>query len=684
MNENNGTELIPILNELVDVLDKDGLRYLYDRIYRQLEKKQDKGELIGKKGIGEHAEVFNNIENNVAIGKYAHTKGGLTVAAGYASYAEGSNNISGMIHENIFEVISVNKENNSFTINNPNSKTFESDKDLIAIKINKTAGNTIHKFTIKSYDSNSNTVYINENTLLDYDYISILYDTSASHAEGFNTRALGYCSHAEGEETEALNNCAHVEGYQTQASGICSHAECQNTLASGICSHAEGYQTQAIGGFSHAEGQKCKAIGNLSHVEGYKTNASSNFSHSEGFINLSGYIGYSVFNIINVDKQNNSFTIDNPNNSLFELNDKIYLYGYWTDNIEVYTVKEYNESTNTIYINEQIIDHVYYYIFKYGTESSSSHSEGSFTKAIGADSHSEGNSTIAVGMFSHAANHATIANTRYMTAIGIYNKLTLDGFDKYNETNDLFVIGNGSSEENRSNIFRVHTTDGCFSTKAFQSTGADYAEFFLWEDENPTNEDRVGLFVTMNGEKIRLASPEDDYIVGIISGDPSVIGDVHDDQWHNMYLKDIFGRPIMEYREEPDEIISMEVPNPEYEAAMSARMNNPEMVSITKEDGSEIPPTITETHTIPGAKGNFMKVNPDYDPSQTYIPRSQRPEWGCVGMMGKIVMIDDGTCQVNGYAWSGENGVATHAPSKTKFRVMSRLDDTHIKVVIVP
>ena len=53
-------------------------------------------------------------------------------------------------------------------------------------------------------------------------------------------------------------------------------------------------------------------------------------------------------------------------------------------------------------------------------------------------------------------------------------------------------------------------------------------------------------------------------------------------------------------------------------------------------------------------------------------------------MMGKIVMIDDGTCQVNGYAWSGENGVATHAPSKTKFRVMSRLDDTHIKVVIVP
>lgn len=55
--------------------------------------------------------------------------------------------------------------------------------------------------------------------------------------------------------------------------------------------------------------------------------------------------------------------------------------------------------------------------------------------------------------------------------------------------------------------------------------GADYAEYFEWEDGNPENEDRTSLFVSIvNGtRKIRKAMEGDD-ILGITSIDASVIG----------------------------------------------------------------------------------------------------------------------------------------------------------------
>ncbi|QZN78945.1 hypothetical protein K5K90_25830 [Paenibacillus sp. DR312] len=42
-------------------------------------------------------------------------------------------------------------------------------------------------------------------------------------------------------------------------------------------------------------------------------------------------------------------------------------------------------------------------------------------------------------------------------------------------------------------------------------------------------------------------------------------------------------------------------------------------------------------------------MNPQYDPLQTYVSRLERPEWVAVGMMGKHLIRDDGTCRENGY-----------------------------------
>ena len=278
-----------------------------------------------------------------------------------------------------------------------------------------------------------------------------------------------------------------------------------------------------------------------------------------------------------------------------------------------------------------------------------SHAEGYNTTANGYWSHSEGSNSIANGAGSHAGGYHTIASGNYQTAIGKLNKESTSVLD-------IFIIGNGDNG-GRSNCLRVGSFDGVHSNSSYSSTGADYAELFQWLDDNSKKEDRVGLFVTLDGEKIRVAQPKDDYILGVVSACPSVLGDVYDDDWNGRWEKDIFGRIIFEEVEVPEETI--EIPDPE----------NPEQ-TITK--------VIQEAHTE-----IRQKLNPNYDPTQEYIPRSERPEWDAVGMMGKLVVIDDGTCKGNGWCTVGNGGIATSSEKQTKFRVMTRLDKTHIKIMIL-
>ena len=198
----------------------------------------------------------------------------------------------------------------------------------------------------------------------------------------------------------------------------------------------------------------------------------------------------------------------------------------------------------------------------------------------------------------------------------------------YVENEDkIFTLGNGSSST-ASNCFYIATNGNVHASgNVTSSNGADYAEYFEWEDSNINNEDRRGLFVTLNGDKIKLASKDDTYILGIISGNPTVIGDSADLYWKDQYKRDIYGS------------------------------------CIHSED--------TYNHLV---------LNPDYDPDKEYIPRSDRKEWDPVGLTGKLICIDDGTCEVNGYCYPSTNGIGTK--SDHGYRVMKRIDNTHIQVLV--
>ena len=244
---------------------------------------------------------------------------------------------------------------------------------------------------------------------------------------------------------------------------------------------------------------------------------------------------------------------------------------------------------------------------------------------------------------------ATIFGGEYLNVNSSYSVALAGKYNNHN-SDDVLTIGWGSSEIARANLFKI-SNNGNASLKGTltQNTNADYAEYFEWKDSNPNSEDRVGRFVTLDGDKIQLADSTDDYIVGVISGAPAICGDGAEDVWSKMVVTDIYGRPQFEtiHHEE-----------------------------VLDDKGKVISPAHDTVE---------FKVNPDYDPSKEYIPRSKRPEWATVGMMGKLIVIDDGTCEVNGYATVSDkgDGTATAATpdSLDKYRVLSRLDETHVKVL---
>ena len=295
-----------------------------------------------------------------------------------------------------------------------------------------------------------------------------------------------------------------------------------------------------------------------------------------------------------------------------------------------------------------------------------SHAEGGFAEARNNYSHAEGYHTTASGDSSHAEGYYTTALMN-QHAQGHYNNTTTATPNSTSGTSDgtAFVIGNGSSGS-KSNAFRVTGKGVIYATNATVQTGADYAEYFEWSDGNPNEEDRVGYFVTFdedNPEKIRIAS-KDDYILGIVSGMPNIIGN-GDECWKQRYILDDFGRYIeetFEYDVEVPEVVEKEVEDEE-----TGETKIVEEVVIHKE-------------TKIGTK---WKENPEYDPTQPYIPRDKRAEWSATGMLGVLSVYDDGTCQVNGYCKVADGGIATACEKgEGAYRVIKRVTDNIVKVVL--
>jgi len=133
------------------------------------------------------------------------------------------------------------------------------------------------------------------------------------------------------------------------------------------------------------------------------------------------------------------------------------------------------------------------------------------------------------------------------------------------------------------NEFNLRGDGNAYADGSWNGGGADYAEYFEWKDGNTSDEDRVGISVKLDGDKIVASSDSDNAsdIIGVISANPSITGDSAWNKWNEKYLKDDYGR--------------------------------------YKLDGN-----------------GERTLNPNYDKEKTYIAREDRKEWDVVGLMGKL------------------------------------------------
>ncbi|MCL1914900.1 MAG: hypothetical protein FWG10_13765 [Eubacteriaceae bacterium] len=253
--------------------------------------------------------------------------------------------------------------------------------------------------------------------------------------------------------------------------------------------------------------------------------------------------------------------------------------------------------------------------------------------------------TEALGDSSHSSGYGTVAQNAFSTAIGRFNAKAAPG-DSFLPYDSALIIGNGYDGASwRSNAFRVQFDGRTHSGESFTSACAGFGEMYEWKDGNLGNEDRIGYFVSLEDGLLAKAEPGS-YVIGAVSPGLSVAGNTHGCVWHEMYIKDEWGRVVYEWIEIERE---------------------PEMSADSK--------------TADTVHAKRPVLNPGFDPAASYLPRIDRFEWAQVAMFGQTLVRDDGSCEANGFCVLGQGGIAT-ASESGGYYVIKRTGEGQVLVLL--
>ena len=147
--------------------------------------------------------------------------------------------------------------------------------------------------------------------------------------------------------------------------------------------------------------------------------------------------------------------------------------------------------------------------------------------------------------------------------------------------NRIFMVGFGGDESNRSNLMSV-TNDGVVHAQVgYAAGGADYAEWFESVD-GVRYQPGTPVALIPRSNKICPAKPGE-IPFGVVSSNASLLGNASDSHWHKKFRTDPYGRLLVQ-------------------------------------DGQHV-------------------LSPDYNPDLPYIPRSTRPEWNPIALLGRSKVI---------------------------------------------
>ncbi len=365
-------------------------------------------------------------------------------------------------------------------------------KDVLDYLINETSNITsLIGYSTTSIDKNVYIlVHVNYDTIDHETNTSIMYD---SHASGIMTNIYGRYSNTEGFETTVMGYEAHAEGNNTVAIGRCSHAEGNYTLADiNNMTSIGSYNKPNYDVYVNAESNIYITDDGTTYTINKQEGSATHKTNRNVITNLTKYasgdetLKDKIFVVGNGTSDNNrkdAFVITNDGNAIVQndlsansiTTNKLTLNSYELNKV-INDQSTMDSSTN---LENSLITANYVNVNKPGLITSTinhseifnsyenindinikrneasgkySHAEGSNTTASGHSSHAEGNNTTASGDYSHAGGYHTTANQKYQTVIGAYN--TYNGSEN-NKIDKLFVVGNGTDNNNRSNAFIV-------------------------------------------------------------------------------------------------------------------------------------------------------------------------------------------------------------------------------------
>jgi hypothetical protein len=193
------------------------------------------------------------------------------------------------------------------------------------------------------------------------------------------------------------------------------------------------------------------------------------------------------------------------------------------------------------------------------------------------------NSTAGAGAFLSTTNGQILCGLFDATRSDYVSTILQTQAARSNNTAFSFFRGISNTSVSADTEFNLRGDGNALADGSWSGGGADYAEYFEWVDGNPNNEDRRGYSVSLIEDKIKIAE-DGDIIIGVISANPSVVGNHAANKWDKKYLKDQFNSYIRD------------------------------------ESGDRV-------------------INPDFDPEEEYLSREERPEWAMVGLLGKICIL---------------------------------------------
>lgn len=253
--------------------------------------------------------------------------------------------------------------------------------------------------------------------------LNIQNGTGKNSVQQTNGNASGLNSASFGSGTRSEGNQSFTTGAGNLASGDQAVANGQRTKATAPNSKADGMDTEASGKCSSAKGQYSRATEYCADAGGIETAARGSGSHSRGKYGCASGQASSV-------EGRGDVAIPET----LDLTDNQAIIDFWRNTAKILLAKGL-----------------------------AAHAGGISTLALGDASCSEGINTIAEGEASHSGGIGTRATAKAQRVDGMYNA---------EDPTALLIVGNGTSDTERSNAFVVHD-DGRATVKKAPTANMD-------------------------------------------------------------------------------------------------------------------------------------------------------------------------------------------------------------------